>query len=115
LLVRKEAHKHHTSYIVKFLKARVGFSAHDSAIQLSSTIAGVRFLSLAAALLCTASSFNGAEALALVIKASSQRINSWLHPFRYKIFQMHWIISSYNLDFPKACMIEASGKEITNE
>jgi hypothetical protein len=73
LLVEKEARKHHTSYIVKFLKAKIGYSAHDSAIQLSSTNAGVRFLSLAAALLCTSSNFTGAEALALMIKASSQK------------------------------------------
>lgn len=73
LLVEKEARKHHTSYVVKFLKSKIGYSAHDSAVQLSATNAGVRFLSLAATLLCTSSNFTGAEALMLMIKSSSQK------------------------------------------
>ena len=73
LLVEKEARKHHTSYVVKFLKSKIGYSAHDSAFQLSSTNAGLRFLSLVAALLCTYSNFVGAEALMLMIESSSQK------------------------------------------
>lgn len=73
LLVEKEARKNHTSYVVKFLKSKIGYLAHDSAIQLSMSNAGVRFLSLAAALLCTSSNFAGAEALMLMIKSSSQK------------------------------------------
>ena len=73
LLVEKEARKQHTSYVVKFLKAKIGYSAHDSAIQLSSSNAGVRFLSLAAALLCTSSNFAGAQALDLMIKSTAKK------------------------------------------
>lgn len=57
LLVEKEATKRHKSHVVNFLKAQVGYSANDAASQLSSTSASVRFLSLAATLLCTSTSF----------------------------------------------------------
>lgn len=48
---------------IKFLKCKIGFVKGDSADQLLSTEGGVRFLALAAALLCTSSSFFAAQTL----------------------------------------------------
>lgn len=61
----------HQSVVVKFLKAQIGYSAGDSAAQLSSSSAGVRFLGLATALI-TLGAFNGAVVLELMMAESAQ-------------------------------------------
>ncbi|KAI9698171.1 MAG: hypothetical protein M1836_004173 [Candelina mexicana] len=72
LVLEKEASKRHVAYFVKFLQSQIGYAANDSATHLASSGAGVRFLGLAAALLCTASTFIAAQALELMIKATSR-------------------------------------------
>jgi hypothetical protein len=71
MLVEREAGKRHTSHVIRFLQTQVGYAANDSAFQLSSTGAGVRFLSLAAALLCTSSTFTAAQAIEIMVKATA--------------------------------------------
>ncbi|KAI9754071.1 MAG: hypothetical protein M1835_000923, partial [Candelina submexicana] len=72
LVVEKEASKRHVAYVVKFLQSQIGCAANDSATHLASSGAGVRFLGLAAALLCTSSTFTAAQALESMIKATSR-------------------------------------------
>jgi hypothetical protein len=69
--VERIAGMHHQSLVVKFLKSQIGYSAGDSAAQLSLSSAGVRFLSLAAAL-GTLGAFNGAIALESMISQSAR-------------------------------------------
>ena len=71
MLVEREAGKRHVSHVIRFLQAQVGYAANDPAAQLSSTSAGVRFLSLVTALLCTSSTFMASQAIQLMIKATS--------------------------------------------
>jgi hypothetical protein len=56
---------------ISFLKAFVGFSSNDCATQLSQSAAGIRFLGLAAALVTTVSLFESAQALDIMLKAST--------------------------------------------
>ncbi|KIW14572.1 hypothetical protein PV08_07356 [Exophiala spinifera] len=72
MLVEKEAGKRHVSHVVKFLHAKVGYAANDTAFQLSLTSAGVRFMSLVAALLCTDDILNAARAIEIMINATSR-------------------------------------------
>jgi hypothetical protein len=71
--VEQAARKNHTSYIVEFLKSSIGYAKDDCAIQLCSSSTGVRFLGLAAALLCTADTFTASQALELMITSSAGR------------------------------------------
>ncbi|KAL9004951.1 MAG: hypothetical protein Q9180_009821, partial [Flavoplaca navasiana] len=71
LLVEREAGRRHVSSVINFLQASIGYSADDSSSQLASTSAGVRFLCLAAALLCTNTHFEAAQALELMIRNSA--------------------------------------------
>ncbi|KAJ9150284.1 hypothetical protein NKR23_g3692 [Pleurostoma richardsiae] len=52
---------------IQFLRAAVGFSANDCATQLGSSLAGVQFLGLTAALATTISPYAAGEALGLMI------------------------------------------------
>ncbi|CZR66625.1 uncharacterized protein PAC_16526 [Phialocephala subalpina] len=56
---------------ISFLKAFVGFSSNDCATQLGQSAAGIRFLGLAAALTTTVGLFESAQALDIMLKAST--------------------------------------------
>ena len=56
---------------ISFLKAYVGFSLNDCATQLGKSAAGIRFLGLAAALVTTVGPFESAQALDIMLKATS--------------------------------------------
>ena len=56
---------------VRFMSAQIGYSAQDSATQLSRSLAGVQFLGLAAALISTMNTFEGADALRVMLVASA--------------------------------------------
>ena len=56
---------------VRFMSAQIGYSANDSATQLSRSLAGVQFLGLAAVLVSSMNMFEGAEALSLMLMPSA--------------------------------------------
>ena len=56
---------------VRFMSAQIGYSANDSATQLSRSLAGVQFLGLAAALTSSVDMFEGANALGAMLMASA--------------------------------------------
>ncbi|CEJ55131.1 hypothetical protein PMG11_01406 [Penicillium brasilianum] len=56
---------------ISFLKSYVGFFKGDCASQLGTSLAGTRFLGLAAALVTTIGPFNGASALDIMLKHSA--------------------------------------------
>ncbi|KAL8287850.1 hypothetical protein RB597_000062 [Gaeumannomyces tritici] len=56
---------------IRFLQAKIGFSKHDSAVQLGKSKAGVRFLGLAAALITTMNPMEAAKALDLMLSKSA--------------------------------------------
>lgn len=57
--------------LVRFMSAQIGYSANDCATQLSRSLAGVQFLGLAAALVSSGGTFEGANALEMMLKASA--------------------------------------------
>ena len=57
--------------VIRFLRARVGFSEQDSASQLGKSLAGVQFLGLAAAVVTTFGAFHGGMALEALLKAAA--------------------------------------------
>jgi hypothetical protein len=71
--VEQAARKNHTSYVVEFSKSSIGYAKDDCAIRLCSSSTGVRFLALAAALLCTAVTFTTSQALEPMIISSAGR------------------------------------------
>lgn len=56
---------------VRFMSAQIGYSANDSATQLSKSLAGIQFLGLAAAFVSSMSTFEGANALSVMLMASA--------------------------------------------
>ena len=52
---------------LRFMSAQIGYSANDSATQLSRSLAGVQFLGLAAALVSSVDMFEGANALSVML------------------------------------------------
>src|SRR6202044_3762067 len=72
VLLETFAH-HDTSYVVEFSKSSIGYAKDDCAIRLCSSSTGVRFLALAAALLCTAVTFTVSQALEPMIISSAGR------------------------------------------
>ncbi len=56
---------------ISFLKAIVGFFQNDCATQLGKSEAGLRFLALAAALVTSLGAFEGAKALQLLLKSTT--------------------------------------------
>lgn len=56
---------------VRFMSAQIGYSANDSATQLSKSLAGIQFLGLAAAFGSSMSPFEGANALSVMLMASA--------------------------------------------
>ena len=56
---------------VRFINAQIGYSAKDSATQLSRSLAGIYFLGLAAALVTSVGTFEGADALSVMLMDSS--------------------------------------------
>lgn len=56
---------------VRFMSAQIGYSANDSATQLSRSLAGVQLLGLAAALISSVDMFEGANALSAMLMASA--------------------------------------------
>jgi hypothetical protein len=67
--VEKHAKKNHNSYVVEFLRSSIGYAKDDCAIQLASSNSGLRFLGLAATLLCTEDNFTAAQALEVMISS----------------------------------------------
>ncbi|MBE3047019.1 hypothetical protein IMZ48_31735, partial [Candidatus Bathyarchaeota archaeon] len=66
---------------VKFLKASIGFAAGDVADYLSQNEGGVRFLGLAAALLCTSGNLFAGAALDRMLQATrSPTMDAWALP-----------------------------------
>lgn len=66
-----------SSYTIKFLKSKIGYAKGDSADHLTSSDGGVRFLSLACALLCTSNSFFAASTLhAMVLESAPSRLTN---------------------------------------
>ncbi|KPM43551.1 hypothetical protein AK830_g2978 [Neonectria ditissima] len=59
---------------ISFLKATVGYAAHDCATQLGTSQAGVRFLGLAAALVTTVGPYQGAKALEAMFVSSKAKL-----------------------------------------
>ena len=57
--------------LVRFLKAQIGYSANDSATQLSRSLAGIQFLGLAAVIASSMDAFEGANALSEMLTASA--------------------------------------------
>ena len=57
--------------LVRFISAQIGYSADDCATQLSRSLAGVQFLGLAAALVPSVGTFEGADALSVMLLASA--------------------------------------------
>ena len=53
------------------MKAQIGYSANDSATQLSRSLAGIQFLGLAAVLTSSMNAFEGANALSEMLTASA--------------------------------------------
>ena len=66
-LIRKVSGPKH----VRFIKAQIGYSANDSATQLSQSLAGIQFLGLAAGLTSSMGAFAGANALSEMLTASA--------------------------------------------
>ena len=66
LIIKVSGPKH-----VRFMKAQIGYSANDSATQLSRSLAGIQFLGLAAALMSSMDAFEGANALSEMLTASA--------------------------------------------
>lgn len=56
---------------VRFMSAQIGYSAKDSATQLSRSLAGIQLLGLAAALIASVDMFEGANALSAMLMASA--------------------------------------------
>lgn len=73
MIVEKEASRRDTTMVLKFLQAQIGYAAHDAAYQLTSSNAGVRFLSLASAILNVGSDFQAARCLDLMIKDTASK------------------------------------------
>ena len=57
--------------LVRFISAHIGYSANDCATQLSQSLAGVQFLGLAAALVSSVGTFEGANVLSVLVMASA--------------------------------------------
>ena len=57
--------------VLKFMRGVVGYSAHDCATQLGSSLAGVRFLALATALVTSIDLFKAAQALSSMLESSA--------------------------------------------
>ncbi|MCJ1471919.1 hypothetical protein MMC13_000560 [Lambiella insularis] len=68
--------------VITFLNAMVGYSAGDCATQLARRLAGIQFIGLAAALIPSYSLFDGATALAGMLR-SSARDKTLLPPTRH--------------------------------
>ena len=66
LIIKVSGPKH-----VRFMKAQIGYSANDSATQLSRSLAGIQFLGLAAALTSSTEIFRGANALSVMLMDSA--------------------------------------------
>ena len=66
LIIKVSGPKH-----VRFMRAQIGYSANDSATQLSRSLAGIQFLGLAAALTSSVDMFDGANALSEMLMDSA--------------------------------------------
>ncbi|KAF1352056.1 hypothetical protein BDV97DRAFT_397107 [Delphinella strobiligena] len=80
----------HGYQTIKFLKSKIGYAKGDSADHLASSDGGVRFLSLACALLCMSDSFSAASALhAMVLEsAPSSLVNDQMMPTLKQLQQL---------------------------
>lgn len=71
LAIESIAHPPKTSHMLNFIKAQIGYLSGDSTEYLSRNEGGIRFLVLAAAL-CTLSSFEAAQVVAALLKATAK-------------------------------------------
>ena len=69
--MEREAKKSHPTYTVKFLQSTIGYAKDDCAYELASSSGGLRFLGLAATVVCTRDLFNAARALSAMITTSA--------------------------------------------
>ena len=60
-----------TTRVVGFLQSAVGYSKGDCASQLATSLAGIQFIGLAAALVPSIGAYHGGQALALMLKSSA--------------------------------------------
>ncbi|KAI5460296.1 hypothetical protein BGZ63DRAFT_245176 [Mariannaea sp. PMI_226] len=61
---------------VKFIRASIGFSPNDSATQLATSLDGVRFLALAAALVPTIKPYASAQVLEILLKQTKLKLTA---------------------------------------
>jgi len=72
LRAERAAKKDHKSYVLEFLlRSSIGYAKDDCAIQLAASGSGLRFLGLAAAMICMTDMFTASQALELMITSSA--------------------------------------------
>ena len=71
LKVEQLARRNHTSHVLNFVKAQVGYKKDDSVEQLSRSDSGIRFLCLVATL-CTLDHYEAADRLDAMLQATQQ-------------------------------------------
>jgi hypothetical protein len=69
--VEQLARRNHTSHVLNFIKAQIGYKKGDSVEQLSRSDSGIRFLSLAATL-CTLDHYDAASRLDTMLEATQK-------------------------------------------
>jgi hypothetical protein len=71
LKIEQLARRNHTSHVLNFIKAQIGYKKDDSVEQLSRTDSGIRFLCLVATL-CTLEHYEAADRLDAMLQATQQ-------------------------------------------
>lgn len=71
LKIEQLARRNHTSHVLNFVKAQIGYKKNDSVEQLSRSNSGIRFLCLAATL-CTVDHYAAVERLDAILQAMQQ-------------------------------------------
>ena len=94
--VEKEARKSYVSHVIQFLKSQIGYVRGDSADALMQSNAGVRFLSLAAAL-TTYAPFEAARCLELMLTSSAS-----LHQLLPTVLQLRDLVGALEYKMNRA-------------
>lgn len=68
MVTEKSASRRDTSAVLEFLQAQIGWSTYDSAYQLASSDAGLRFLGLTAVLITARNPLHGAETVETLMR-----------------------------------------------